>query len=156
MHNIKKTAVALAIVLAGATSLSAETLRSNLAGVRAAGSSDMTDISARGSRKAVRAHRDQRQAWHPGAAAGFAAGTVVGGAAGLAFAPFGHDPYGSYAQSPQFTYGSRIVDGYPGYPVGYDSGGNAIFASELGHHPGPFSGAPANPCSLNLRELERC
>jgi hypothetical protein len=142
-------------------------------------------LQMRGDRQA-RAHaRAQQRAWNnrgwhgrhagwqhpfgwPGAAvagAGLAAGTVAGAAVGTAGnivgAPFGynsyaHGPgaYGSYAYAPD-GYGAFASTRY-GYAPEYDSAGVAISPGAIGVDPGPISGAPANPCSLNLAQLNRC
>lgn len=60
-------------------------------------------------------------------------------------------PYGGYAYAPGYG-GPRYWDG----PAGYDSGGMAYSYRELGVQPGPWSGAPSNPCYAGQREQNRC
>jgi hypothetical protein len=60
-------------------------------------------------------------------------------------------PYGGYAYAPGYG-GFRYWDG----PAGYDTGGMAYSYRELGVQPGPWSGAPANPCTSGLRAQNRC
>jgi hypothetical protein len=65
--------------------------------------------------------------------------------------PYYGGPYGHYAG----PYGYR---GYRHWndPAGYDTGGAPYSYGELGWQPGPFSGAPANPCYPGLRSQNRC
>jgi hypothetical protein len=60
-------------------------------------------------------------------------------------------PYGGYAYAPGYR-GFRYWDG----PAGYDTGGMAYSYRELGVQPGPWSGAPANPCTPGQRSQNRC
>jgi hypothetical protein len=59
-------------------------------------------------------------------------------------------PYAGYAYAP--GYGLRFWDG----PAGYDTSGMAFSYRELGPAPGPWSGAPANPCYPGQRAQNRC
>jgi hypothetical protein len=97
----------------------------------------------------------------PGAAvagAGYVAGTVAGAALGtggnIVGAPFGYNSY-AYAPNGVNGFGAYVSSGY-GFAPEYDSAGVAISPGAIGVDPGPISGAPANPCSLNLAQLNRC
>jgi hypothetical protein len=60
-------------------------------------------------------------------------------------------PYSGYAYVPGYG-GPRYWD----YPAGYDTGGMPYSYRELGVEPGPWTGAPANPCTPGLRAQNRC
>jgi hypothetical protein len=60
-------------------------------------------------------------------------------------------PYSGYAYAP--GYGGLP---YWDAPAGYDTGGMPYSYRELGVQPGPWSGAPANPCHPGLRAQNRC
>ena len=69
--------------------------------------------------------------------------------------PYGWGPGGAYAPPyPGYYQGRHPRAGYP--VIQYDSAGQAIPPGELGWHPGPPSSAPANPCTLGLRQQNRC
>jgi hypothetical protein len=86
--------------------------------------------------------------------AGVAAGTIVGGAVGTA-ANIATSPFRAFAYAPD-GYGAYADARYGAPYPEYDSAGVAISPGAVGIDPGPISGAPANPCSLNLAQLNRC
>jgi hypothetical protein len=66
--------------------------------------------------------------------------------------PYYGGPYGYYAAPYGYYRGYRHWND----PAGYDTGGMPYSYGELGWQPGPFSGAPANPCHPGLRSQNRC
>jgi hypothetical protein len=185
MHTTKKTVAAAALAAGVMMTGTAYAQKVDVTGPKGVKSSDAT-LQMRGDRQARAQVRAQNRAWNnlraqnrawnnrgwhgqhagwshpfgwPGAAvagAGYAAGTVAGAALGTAGnivgAPFG---YNTYAYAPN-GYGAFAASGY-GYVPEYDSAGYQITPGTVGVDPvGPINGAPANPCSLNLAQLNRC
>jgi len=158
MYKSNKTVVA-AILAAGLMTGTAYAQQgvNEVGEIKAMKASDSTQVrTKKQARVQARAqtHDWQARGWNghpfgwPGAAAagaGYAAGTVIGGATNTAGAIVGA-PFGAYAYDRSgFHANAPIPYGpYGAYPE-YDSGGNAIF-------PGPND----MPCSLNLKQLNRC
>jgi hypothetical protein len=131
MRNILKPAVGLGFAAAMALSVApaaAAPVLTNTTAVKAAVPDDATQVRSRG--RAWRGH-----GWVPGAAAGLAAGAVIGGA--VAASPYyhggyyAHDPYytypypGAYAYSPALTLPRAYYD--RDCFSGYDSAGVPCF-----------------------------
>jgi hypothetical protein len=154
MRNSKKT-VAAAVLAAGVmmTGSAYAQQSTDIAGPKALKTSD-SKMQVRANKQTRAQLRAQNRGWHaqhpfgwPGAAAagaGFAAGTVIGGAAHTTGAVLGA-PFGSYAYDRSGFY-ANAREPFGTYPE-YDSDGNAIFLD------GPHDGMP---CSLNLKQLNRC
>jgi hypothetical protein len=160
MRTTKKTVAAAALAAGVMMTGTVYAQQVDVRGPKGMKSSDAT-LQMRGDRNARAQVRAQNRAlnqrgWRghhagwshpfgwPGAAAGagFAAGTVIGGAANTAGAIVGA-PFGAYAYDRSGFYANaQLPHGYPEY----DSGGNAIF----------FTGPNDMPCSLNLKQLNRC
>jgi hypothetical protein len=175
MRTTKKTVAAAALAAGVMMTGTAYAQQVDVTGPKGMKSSDAT-LQMRGDRNARAQVRAQNRAlnqrgWRrhhagwshpfgwPGAAvagAGYAAGTIAGAALGTAGnivgAPFG---YNSYAYAPN-GYGAFASTRY-GFAPEYDSAGYQITPGTIGIDPtGPINGAPANPCSLNLAQLNRC
>ena len=106
MRNILKPAVGLGFAAAMALSVApaaAAPVLTNTTAVKAAVPDDATQVRSRG--RAWRGH-----GWVPGAAAGLAAGAVIGGA--VAASPYYHGGY--YAYDPDaFAHGGTVFFGDP-------------------------------------------